>query len=893
MKSIYNILKTSGLSYVLTAVLALSGLTTSFPQVAQAQGLHGITFLKGCDSPTLIGSPYLCSYSIANVLDSGDGTLGSHDTLTISSLVDVVHANPSDVTSANLLPSLTLTLSGGATCNVGQTVCSLPFGSSISSAPNSFYNVDNNDPNPLTDTATLTWQDTCSSGASNCPVGDQTTTSGSQTTIQKLNSTTVTAIHNAAHSVITTTDAGAIVHDSATVTGSGPTPTGDVTFSWFTNGTCSGTPASVSSPTPLGSGSVDAVGFAQGPLNAGSYSFGSHYSGDATYSSSDGACEPLTVNKVSPILSTIPDPSSGNVGVVLNDSATLSGAVSSTGNIDFKLFDPSDATCSGAGVYSQPVPLTGNTAVTSPGYTSLVSGTYRWTADYAGDVNNNAASSGCQAEPVALNKLDSSTVTTIHNANHTPILTASIGDTVHDSATVSGSGPVPTGNVHFTFFMNGVCEGQGSVAGTVALSGGVAHPSDPETISAAGSYSFMAHYEGDSVYNPSEGACEPLRVDKASPGIQTVPSAGGPIGTVLNDTATLSGGSSPTGTVTFKLFAPGDATCSSAVYTDADGAVPYDTSTSGGGYASLVAGTYRWTADYAGDANNNPASSGCDEEQVIVVANPDVHVAKTAGSGTINAGDTASFTITTSNAGPGTATNVVTTDTLPAGLNWTENPDNANCSIAAGVLTCTYATLAEAASDSVTVEAVTNTQVCGTLSNTANVTATNEDQTKTNDNSASASITVNCPVITRTLGFWQTHTQFTENVFASSGPMTLGGMVINDNGKLFGGFYAGISKTSTGAKRSALDQARMQLAQQWLAAKLNCAYFGCPANIQTLLAQASTDFTSGTASQILADASALDAYNNSGDSLGSVSAGAATPMDSKSAANIPFWNVLN
>ena len=41
-----------------------------------------------------------------------------------------------------------------------------------------------------------------------------------------------------------------------------------------------------------------------------------------------------------------------------------------------------------------------------------------------------------------------------------------------------------------------------------------------------------------------------------------------------------------------------------------------------------------------------------------------------------------------------------------------------------------------------------------------------------------------------------------------------------------GGFWSDISKTSTGAKRSALDQARMQLLQQLLAAELNASAFG-------------------------------------------------------------------
>ena len=72
-------------------------------------------------------------------------------------------------------------------------------------------------------------------------------------------------------------------------------PTGNVTLDWFTNNTCEGNPASTSGNFPLVNGSVDAVGFAKGPLSAGLYGFRAHYLGSATYGSSDGACEPLRV----------------------------------------------------------------------------------------------------------------------------------------------------------------------------------------------------------------------------------------------------------------------------------------------------------------------------------------------------------------------------------------------------------------------------------------------------------------------------------------------------------------------------------------------------------------------------------------------------------------------
>ena len=50
-------------------------------------------------------------------------------------------------------------------------------------------------------------------------------------------------------------------------------------------------------------------------------------------------------------------------------------------------------------------------------------------------------------------------------------------------------------------------------------------------------------------------------ITQATPTISTTPSAGGPVGTSIFDMATITSGVNPTGTVTFNLFGPGDATC--------------------------------------------------------------------------------------------------------------------------------------------------------------------------------------------------------------------------------------------------------------------------------------------------------------------------------------------
>ena len=158
---------------------------------------------------------------------------------------------------------------------------------------------------------------------------------------------------------------------------------------------------------------------------------------------------------------------------------------------------------------------------------------------------------------------------------------------------------------------------------------------------------------------------------------------------------------------------------------------------------------------------------------------------------------------------------------------------------------------------------------------------------------------------TRTLGFWQTHTTYTSSIFQTYFGTT--GMKIGNGtthkayitnvqstgaSQLFGGFYASIPKTSTGVKRSDIDKARMQLLQQLIAAKLNCAAFGCSLAVQTMIANIDSVYASGPASAIITAAGQLDAYNNSGDTIITIGApGKATPKTSQNWANISFWNL--
>jgi hypothetical protein len=86
---------------------------------------------------------------------------------------------------------------------------------------------------------------------------------------------------------------------------------------------------------------------------------------------------------------------------------------------------------------------------------------------------------------------------------------------------------------------------------------------------------------------------------------------------VLKDSAVLSGGTNPTGTITFTLIYGGQTVDTETVTVNGNGTYTtpgYTLPTSG-----TVVGTYQWNASYSGDANNNTVNeNGNAAEQVSV-----------------------------------------------------------------------------------------------------------------------------------------------------------------------------------------------------------------------------------------------------------------------------------
>jgi stalled ribosome alternative rescue factor ArfA len=451
--------------------------------------------------------------------------------------------------------------------------------------------------------------------------------------IGKVNTTTSTVVvdeTSASNVPPGTVSLGDIVHDTATVGTQvdGKVISGTVTYTFFTGGDCTtGTPAAAGTVTLAGG--LAPISNSEGPLGAGSYAFQATYNGDSNYSASTSSCEPFSIAKANTTTSTVvvDETSASNVppgtvslGDIVHDTATVGTQVDGkviSGTVTYTFFSGGDCT-TGTPAAAGTVTLSGGLAPISNSEGPLSAGSYAFQATYNGDTNYNASTSSC--EPFSIGKVNTNTSTTVvdeTSASNVPPGTVSLGDIVHDTATVGTQvdGKVISGTLTYTFFTGGDClTGTPAAAGTVTLSGGLAPISSSEGPLGAGSYAFQATYNGDTNYNSSTSSCEPFTIPKNLPAIATAQNL------LPNDTATLSGGFNPTGNITFSLFSPSDATCSGTpAFTQSvgvNGNSAYLTTNT----TTFVSdpGEWRWQVMYSGDANNQPATSFCGTENFTI-----------------------------------------------------------------------------------------------------------------------------------------------------------------------------------------------------------------------------------------------------------------------------------
>ncbi len=420
-----------------------------------------------------------------------------------------------------------------------------------------------------------------------------------------------------------------------------PNAAGEITFEVFAPGdlTCSG-PALTPAPDPApvnGEGGYTSGEFT--PAVAGTYRWSAHYTGDSENPPADSICSAVsTVAKASPGISG--EASSGTVNTPIHDEVTVTGGSSPSGEVVFRVFAPADASCV-TPLKTESVALQGGEA-SSGDFLPQQAGEFRWTAEYTGDQNNAAASLPCGSAN------QSSTVDKDSPGLSGVAGSAGVGTPITDTATLSG-GFAPTGQLVFRAYGPGdaSCAAAPAYEATVAVSGNGAY-SPPGFAPVAGTYRWVVGYTGDGNNDPASLPCgsanQTSTVGKASPSLSGLASSAA-VGSLITDSATLSGGVGAGGQLVFRAYGPGDADCSDTAAYEATVAVNGNGTYSPPGFAP-PRGTYRWTVEYSGDANNEPADLSCGAaNQTSTVSKASPALVGSASSGPVGAAITDSVTL--------------------------------------------------------------------------------------------------------------------------------------------------------------------------------------------------------------------------------------------------------
>ncbi len=300
-----------------------------------------------------------------------------------------------------------------------------------------------------------------------------------------------------------------------------------------------------------------------------------------------------------------------------------------------------DFNSTGTGSFtSSPCTLTGSSSPTScqVTYTPTVvgTGTHTINATYNGDLTH----------------IGSTKTTTVTVTKATPTITTSLsstaiaqGQSVTDSATLSGETPTAGGTVTYRFFSGSTCVGSFTPVGSpVTVTNGLVPRSASQAFNTVGSYSWNATYSGDADNNRESSACEPLTVTSDSIST-TLSSSTLVVGGSVFDTATLTGGiSSPGGTVDYHLFSTVD--CSGtftivSTVTVTNGVIPDSAART---FNAIVPAS--WNAAYSGDPNNLAVTSSC-ELLTIIKTSPTLATSLTATI--VNVGGSVNDTATLAN----------------------------------------------------------------------------------------------------------------------------------------------------------------------------------------------------------------------------------------------------
>jgi hypothetical protein len=403
---------------------------------------------------------------------------------------------------------------------------------------------------------------------------------------------------------------GQAVTFTATVAGAGGTPIGSVEF--------------LDGATPVGTAELSggAASLTVSALGAGTHLITASYSGGGNFASSVSSSLSQTVTSqkaTTTVLASSANPSL--VGQAVTFTATVAAPAGGTSTGSVKFLD-------GATVLATKTLVGGSASFTK---SNLTKGNHSITAQYAGT----SAFAASTSDPLSQQVATAPTATTLTSSANP----AAYGESVTLTATVTGDGGTPTGNVRF---YDGA-----TLLATKALSGGTA--SYTKTNFAPKTHTLTAQYLGAGAYEPSTS--DPL-AQQVNPAVTstTLSSSLNPsvFGQPVTFTATVSvvapGAGTPTGTVKFY-----------------DGTTLLGQASLSGGVAKLTksnlgvtTGTPRAvTAQYAG-TTNYASSTSAEVGQVVNAASTTVSLTSSPNPSVV--GQAVTFTAVVIVAAPGGGT---------------------------------------------------------------------------------------------------------------------------------------------------------------------------------------------------------------------------------------------
>jgi hypothetical protein len=388
----------------------------------------------------------------------------------------------------------------------------------------------------------------------------------------------------------------------AIVTGSNGTPTGTVQF--------------LDGGAAIGAGTLNGTSatFSTSSLKAGNHSIAASYGGNSTYNAAVSA--PLTETIKAPtnvassvVLSSTPNPSTAGQAVTLR-AIVSGGSGAPTGTVQFL----------NAGASLGSAALSGGVATLST--TSLTAGAHSLSAVYSGNSTYKGSTSPAISQTV--NPAAKTTPTATITSSLNP---ATVGQTVTFTVKVTGSGPVPTGQVWFY-------DGNTWLTAQTLSNGSASFTTSSLTV---GKHSIGVAYEADANYNATAAPAYIETVNssgKASSAVALSSSANpSTAGQSIVLTAVVTGkNGTPTGTVQFL-----------------DGGSSLGAAAVSGGVArlstkTLAAGTHSLRSVYGGSSTYGSSTSAVLSQ--TVKASNSVTIQVTPSANRVSVGQAVVFTVT-------------------------------------------------------------------------------------------------------------------------------------------------------------------------------------------------------------------------------------------------------